>query len=69
MRARTVQRFNGTELKDWWTPRPAFADKDPLELTNADTGEPLSPKFGKELDAGAWQRVREYVLELAKGAQ
>lgn len=68
-RNQAAKRFNGTELKDWWTPRPAFADKDPLELSNADSGEPLSLKFDKDLDAGAWQRVREYVLEMARVAQ
>ncbi len=53
VRARTVQRFNRTELKEWWTPRPAFADKDPLELSNANLGEPLSPKSTKN-----WTRAR-----------
>jgi Domain of unknown function (DUF4091) len=66
LRAEAVRRFNGTELKDWYSPRPDFADKDPMELTNADNPRAPSPKFDKELDAGAWQRVREYILTLAR---
>jgi hypothetical protein len=66
LRAEAARRFNGTELKDWWSPRPAYAEKDPLERTNADEGIPESPKFHVALDAGAWQRVRTYVLELAR---
>jgi hypothetical protein len=69
LRAEAARRFNGTELKDWWSPRPAYAEKDPLERTNADEGAPVSPKFNEALDAGAWQRVRTYVLELAREAQ
>ncbi len=69
LRAEAARRFNGTELKDWRSPRPAYADKDPLERTNADPGPERSPKFDAGLDAAAWQRVREYVVELVKGEQ
>jgi hypothetical protein len=66
LRAEAARRFNGTEVKDWWSPRPPYADKDPLDRTNADEGIPEGPKFHEVLDAGAWQRVRAYVLELAR---
>ena len=67
LRAEVAKRFNATTLQDWWTPKPAFAAKDPLEWTNADYEEmPENPKFGRALDAAAWQRVRAYVLELAR---
>jgi len=66
LRAEAARRFNGTELKDWWSPRPPYADKDPLDRTNADEGIPEGPRFHEALDAGAWQRVRTYVLELAR---
>ncbi len=69
LRAEAARRFNGTELKDWYSPRPAYADKDPLERTNADELAPRSPKLDAELDAGAWQRVRDYVLSLAREAK
>ncbi len=67
LRAEAAQRFNETTLQDWWTPKPAFATKDPLEWTNADyVAIPENPKFDRALDAAAWQRVRAYVLELAR---
>ncbi len=67
LRAEAAQRFNETTLQDWWTPKPAFATKDPLEWTNADYGAiPENHKFDRALDAAAWQRVRAYVLELAR---
>jgi len=66
LRAEAARRFNGTEVKDWWSPRPSYADKDPLDRTNADEGIPEGPGFHEGLDAGAWQRVRTYVLELAR---
>ncbi|MGJ5813970.1 hypothetical protein [Paludibaculum fermentans] len=69
LRTEAARRFNGTEMKDWRSPRPAYADKDPLDRTNADVGPERSPKFDAGLDSGAWQRVREYVLELVKGGQ
>ncbi len=69
LRSEAAKRFNGTELKDWRSPRPAYADKDPLDRTNADPGPERSPKFDAGLDAAAWQRVRAYVLELVKGEQ
>ena len=69
LRAEAARRFNGTEAKDWWTARPAYADKDPLDRTNADEGAPENPKFHDALDAGAWQRLRTYVLELARTEQ
>lgn len=28
-RAEAARRFNGTELRDWYSPRPAYAGKDP----------------------------------------
>ena len=69
LRSEAARRFNGTELRDWYSPRPAYADKDPLERSNADEGPVRSPKFDAGLDAGAWQRVREYILTLAREAK
>lgn len=71
LRAEAARRFNQTSVEQWWTPRPALADGNPEEWSNADIDEAAAknPKFGEGLDAGAWQRVREYVLELTRGAQ
>jgi len=70
LRAQAAKRFNQTTLDDWWTPMPEFAKtKDPLEWTNADYPSVENQKFTSALDAAAWQRVREYVLDLAREAQ
>ena len=68
VRAEAARRFNQTTLEEWRTPRPALADGNPEDWSNADIDDAMtkSPKFGEGLDAGAWQRVREYVLELAR---
>jgi hypothetical protein len=69
LRAEVAKRYNGTELKDWYSPRPPYAFKDVLDRTNADEGPARSPKFDAGLDVGAWQRVHEYVLTLAREAK
>jgi hypothetical protein len=71
LRAEAVKRFNGTTFEEWWTPRPALADSNPLDWSNADIGDAESkdPRFNDALDANAWQRVRSYVLELARGVR
>jgi Domain of unknown function (DUF4091) len=67
LRTEAARRFNDTTLADWWTPRPALADRNPEDSSNADIEDaiPKSPKF-TGLDVGAWQRVRAYTLELAR---
>jgi hypothetical protein len=67
LRAEAARRFNDTALTEWWTPRPALADRNPEDVSNADyeDASPKNPKF-TGLDAGAWQRVHAYVLELAR---
>lgn len=70
LRAAAVQRFNGTTPAEWRVHRPAFADKNPEDVTNADYEEafPKNPKFA-EVDSAAWDRVRQYVLGVAKEAK
>ena len=67
LRAEAAWRFNNTALGEWRSPRPPLADKNPEDVSNADYEDalPENPKFAK-LDSAAWQRVREYVLELAR---
>jgi hypothetical protein len=70
LRSGAARCFNGTTLDEWRSPRPALADKNPEDVTNADYEDaaPKDPKF-TELDAAAWQRVRAYVFELAREAK
>jgi len=67
LRAGAARRFNDTGLDEWRSPRPALADRNPEEVSNADYEDalPEKPKVAK-LDCAAWARVRAYVLELAR---
>jgi hypothetical protein len=68
LKAEAARRYNDTTVKEWWTPRPPAADRPPDELSNADIDDamPKNPKFAAALDSAAWQRVREYVMQLAR---
>ncbi len=70
LRAEAARRFNDTAVAEWRTPRPALADRDPEEVSNADYEDafPKNLKF-TDVDAGAWQRVRQYAIELAREAK
>lgn len=63
VRAGAVRSFNDTNPAEWWSARPALADTDPLDWSNAtiDDATAANPKFDKSLDAAAWQRVREFL--------
>jgi hypothetical protein len=68
LKADVAYRYKGLTPKDWWTPRPALADTNVEEWSNAGLARlerPAEKKFAN-LDADAWQRVRDYVLHLAR---
>ncbi|HEX5413583.1 MAG TPA: hypothetical protein VFZ27_17180 [Terriglobia bacterium] len=68
LKAEATQRFNASTPDEWWNPRPALADKPPYEWANSEmeaAGEPTR-KLAASLDAAAWSRVREYVMQLAR---
>lgn len=71
LRAEVARRFNGSAPGDWRAPRPKLADTNPEEWTNPDIDDwiPKDERFEAKLDAGAWQRVREYLLGLLKEAR
>ena len=71
LRADVAYRYNGLAPKDWWTPRPKIADGNVEDWSNADIGDAEAPVHAKfrNLDADAWQRVRDYVLGMAKEAR
>ncbi len=68
LKREAARRYNGTEPKDWWTPRPPLADRPPWEWSNTDIDEAPRPnrRFFENLDADAFHRVRQYALELAR---
>jgi hypothetical protein len=61
-----VKRYNGTSLAAWQNTRPALLAKPVLEWNNADFDDALKPFEARfsNLEAGAWQRVRDYALSL-----
>jgi hypothetical protein len=65
MRERAAHSFNGTDVAAWWTPRPALADTNPEEWSNADIQDatPADPRFSSSLDSAAWQRVRDFAYD------
>ncbi|MCZ2156782.1 MAG: DUF4091 domain-containing protein [Bryobacterales bacterium] len=69
IRAEVARHYNGTQLKDWHSPRPALADTNPIDWTNADINDalPKDARFEKQLDAAAWDRVHGYLIELLTG--
>jgi Domain of unknown function (DUF4091) len=71
LKAEVARRYNATSPADWWNPRPPLADTPPDRWNNADIDEAPRPKdrFFRNLDAGAWQNVREYILKLAAEAK
>jgi hypothetical protein len=71
LKAEVARRYNGASPADWWNPRPPVADTPPDQWTNADIDEAPRPndRFFRNLDAGAWQNVREFILKLAAEAK
>ncbi|HET9179532.1 MAG TPA: hypothetical protein VFQ24_14335 [Terriglobia bacterium] len=68
LKSEATQRFNSSTPDEWWNPRPALAGKPPYEWTNSEmeaAGEPTH-KLSASLDAAAWDRVRQYIMQLAQ---
>jgi hypothetical protein len=61
-----VRRYNNTKLSDWQNTRPPLTAKPVLEWNNADFDDALKPFEARfsSLEAGAWQRVRDFALSL-----
>jgi hypothetical protein len=68
LRSEAARRFNETPVEAWRSPRPKLAGADPLDWSNVTIDEaiPSDPRFEDKLDAAAWDRVRGYVVSLAK---
>ena len=68
LKREAARRYNRTDPKDWWTPRPPLADRPPWEWSNTDIDQAPRPnrRFFENLDADAFERVRQYALELAR---
>jgi hypothetical protein len=68
LRREAAEKFNHTALEEWRARRPALANTNPEDWTNADIDDamPKNPKFDRDLDAGAWDRVHAWLMGLAR---
>lgn len=71
LRAGAARSFNGSKPEDWWNPRPAIADRPPIEWTN---GEIRAATAGtrnmlRKTGPGAWESVHAYIMQMAEGLQ
>jgi hypothetical protein len=67
LRSAVLQRFNGTKVADWWTPKPAFADRPPQEWSGSalDEASKKTEDMFSKINAPAWDNVHRFVLQLA----
>ena len=68
LRAEAARRFNGSKLDDWWSPRPAIADRPALEWTDAEMNQASAglSQMLRRTAPDAWSKVRAYVMQLAE---
>jgi hypothetical protein len=71
LRAEVARRYDSSSPGDWWTPRPKLADVPPHEWSNSSLDKATNEKrpYARNVDAPAWDRVRQYVLGLAVEAK
>jgi hypothetical protein len=68
LKAEAIARFNHSTPDEWWNPTPAFVTEPPYDWTNAemDAAGEHTQKLFRHIDAAAWSRVRQYVIELCR---
>ncbi len=71
LKAEATKQFNGSTPDQWWNPRPAFADQPTYEWTDSEmtAATAHTSKLFSKLDADAWNRVRQSILQLARENQ
>ncbi len=71
LRQEVSRRVNGTQPKDWWNPRPPFADLPADEWTNPAIDRAVAPNrhFYRNWSPQYWQAIRQYIFTLAEGGQ
>jgi Glycoside hydrolase 123 N-terminal domain len=68
LKGEATKRFNQSTPDQWWDPRPAFADSPPYEWTDAEmnAASEHTQRLFAHVDAPAWSRVRQYIMQLAR---
>ncbi|MCC6365986.1 MAG: DUF4091 domain-containing protein [Bryobacterales bacterium] len=71
LRAEAARRFNGSKPEDWWNPRPAIADRPPMEWTNGeiDAATAGTRNMLRKTRPDAWENVHAFVMQLAEELQ
>jgi len=71
LRAEAARRFNGSKPEDWWNPRPAIADRPPIEWTNEelDAASAGTRNMLRGTRPDAWENVHAFVMQLAEELQ
>jgi len=67
LKMQACRLYNHTTPAEWWNARPAFADQPTYEWSGTALDEAAKPAMRhlEHIDPDAWERVREYVMELA----
>lgn len=68
LKAEATQRFNHSAPDEWWNPTPAFVKNPPYDWSNAElnSADEHTRKLFAHIDAAAWNRVRKYIMQLAR---
>jgi hypothetical protein len=71
LQTEVAKRFSGSSPADWWIARPALADRPPDDWTNSDIDDALGPSQARrrKVDAAAWQRTRDLILQRVREGQ
>jgi hypothetical protein len=66
LKAEVTSRYDQTAPAEWWTPRPALADRPPWEWTNSSIDEAMKvvSKRTRTPESRAWSNVRAWVMTL-----
>ncbi len=68
LKTEATKRFNGSTPDEWWDSRPAFARQPPYDWTNSEltAADDHTQRLYANIDAAAWSRVRQYIMQLAR---
>ncbi|HKT12760.1 MAG TPA: hypothetical protein VJW77_13135 [Terriglobia bacterium] len=68
LKAEATKQFNGSTPAEWWDPRPPFAGQPTYEWTDPEmtAATAHTSKLFAHIDADAWERVRQSIMQLAR---
>jgi len=68
LRGEAAHRFNNSRVEDWWSKRPAIADRSPLTWTDEEENRADAPlnQMLRRTAPDAWWRVHQFIMQLAE---